>query len=183
MDDTGRLDDASVVQRLARIDELLERLEKAPGPTSRSAVETVRALTEVYGEALARVMDHADAPLADRMAGDELLGHLLVLHSIHPEPVERRVARAVERLKTDLRGRGAEIELAGIDAGVARVRLRTKGCGSSAAGVTEAVREALLAVAPELRSVEALPGSERQAAAFVPLDALTRRGTQPQATP
>src|SRR5215813_10555388 len=92
-----RLADPAVEARLARLDELLEGIEAAAGPTPRSAVEAVRVLTEVYGEALARVVDHADAALAERLADDELLSHLLVLHAIHPEPVERRAARAVER--------------------------------------------------------------------------------------
>src|SRR3954463_13290189 len=91
-----RLPDPAVEARLARLDEVLAGLESAPGPTVRSALEAVRLLTEVYGEALARVLDQADGQLAGRLADDELLAHLLVLHAIHPESVERRAARAVE---------------------------------------------------------------------------------------
>ncbi|MFS4097722.1 NifU family protein, partial [Streptomyces sp. AF1A] len=89
-----RLADRAVEARLARLDEVLAGLEPAPGP----AVEAVRLLTEVYGEALARVLDHADDRLRERLADDELLGHLMVLHDIHPESPERRAARAVEKL-------------------------------------------------------------------------------------
>jgi Fe-S cluster biogenesis protein NfuA len=180
-----RLADPAVEARLARLDTLLAELETAPGPTARSATEAVGLLTEVYGEALARVLDRADGRLGELLAADELLGHLMVLHDVHPEPVERRAARAVERLRPAVRERGGDIEWAGVEGRVGRVRLTTGGgCGSGCGGgggtaeLTDAVREAVLAVAPELTAVEPLPDSpgERSAPAFVPLATLTHRG-------
>lgn len=182
MADPSRLDDALVAGRLARIDELLERLESTPGRTARDALQAARALTEVYGEALARALDRADAAAVVAMADDELLGHLMVLHGVHPEPVLSRLSRAVERLRRELRGRGGDLELVGVDGGVARVRVQAKGCGSSTAKVMDAVRESLLAVAPELDGVEQEPDTGRRAAAFVPLGTVTRRRAQPRGT-
>ncbi|MGW2233999.1 NifU family protein [Streptomyces sp. NPDC001759] len=174
-----RLADPAVESRLARLDQLLEGIESAPGPTTRSAIEAVGLLTEVYGEALARVMDQADAQLSERLADDELLGHLLVLHGVHPEPVERRAARAVERLRPAVRERGGDVEWAGVDGEVGCVRLTAGGCGSGCGGgtsdVTAAVQEAVLAVAPELTAVEPVPTTAPPA--FVPLTTLTHRGT------
>ena len=72
-----RLLDPEVEARLARLDALLDGLDATPGPATRSAVEAVALLTEVYGEALARVLDLSDGTLAARLADDELLGHLL----------------------------------------------------------------------------------------------------------
>ncbi|MFJ8467234.1 NifU family protein [Streptomyces swartbergensis] len=172
-----RLADPDVEARLARLDEVLEGLEPLPG----AATEAVRLLTEVYGEALARVLDEADQQLAERLADDELLGHLLVLHDIHPEPPERRAARAVERLRPAVRERGGDVEWAGVEGQVGRVRLKTgggcgSGCGGGGSDVTDAVREAVLAVAPELTAVEPLPSAP--APAFVPLTTLTHRGAR-----
>jgi Fe-S cluster biogenesis protein NfuA len=175
MPETARLDEAAVAQRLARLDGLLEQLEGAPGPMTGAAVEAVRTLTEVYGEALARVLDVADCELAERMCGDDLIGHLMVLHDIHPEPPERRAARAVDALRPAVRERGGDVELAGVAEGVARVRLAAKGCGSSSAGLEDAVREAVLTMAPELSGVEREPGDDARRTAFVPVDALTVR--------
>ncbi|GAA2254839.1 NifU family protein [Streptomyces indiaensis] len=175
----ARLADPDVEARLGRLDELLEGLETAPGPSTRSATEAVALLTEVYGEALARVLDLADGPLAERLAEDELLGHLMVLHDIHPETAERRAARAVERLRPAVRERGGDVEWAGVEGQVARVRLTTggggcgSGCGSNGSDVTDAVRAAVLAAAPELTAVEPLTET---APAFVPLTTLTHRG-------
>lgn len=169
---SDRLDDAAVRQRLARLDELLERVEQVPGPTSEAAIEAVQTLAEVYGEALARVLGLAETPLVEALVDDELLGHLLVLHDIHPDPVDRRVARAVDDLRSAVQERGGDVELAGIEDGVANVRLSIKGCSSS--GVEDAVRETVLAVAPELSDVIRVPEDGRDGA-FIPVDALLQR--------
>ncbi|MFB6846976.1 NifU family protein [Streptomyces sp. NPDC056373] len=174
----ARLADPDVEARLARLDQALETLESAPGPTTRSATEAVALLTEVYGEALARVLDAADGQLAERLAEDELLGHLMVLHDIHPEPAERRAARAVERLRPAVQERGGDVEWAGVEGQVARVRLTTggggcgSGCGGGGSEVTDAVSAAVLAAAPELTSVESLT---EKPPAFVPLTTLRHR--------
>ncbi|KUN01191.1 hypothetical protein AQI95_32480 [Streptomyces yokosukanensis] len=186
MADAVRLSDPAVEARLARLDQVLAELESAPGP----ALEAVSLLTEVYGEALARILDGADSPLRERLAGDELLAHLLVLHAIHPEPPERRAARAVERLRPAVRERGGDLEWAGVEGRVARVRLSTgggcgAGCGGGSADTMTAVRAAVLAVAPELTAVEQVAqAAERRAApAFVPLTTLTHRAAaQPRGT-
>ncbi|MER5992471.1 NifU family protein [Streptomyces viridosporus] len=182
-----RLGDDDVTARLSRIDELLEQVQTAPGPTARAAVDAVRALTEVYGEALARCLDRVDGTVTGRLVEDDLLDHLLVLHDLHPEPPARRAARAVERLRPALRERGGDAELTGVEGRVARVRLRTpgcgSGCGSASTGIEEAVREAVLAVAPELTAVEPVPETASREAAFVPLDALSRRPAPPLGRP
>lgn len=175
----SRLDDTAVGERLRRVDELLERVENVPGPTSEAAMGAVQALTELYGEALARVTDLATPELRERLARDELLGHLLVLHDVHPEPVGRRLENALDRLRPALRERGAEVELVALADGTATVRLTSKGCGSSAGALEEAVREALLSVAPELTEVRLETGRRADGGAvdtaFVPLTSLTLR--------
>ncbi|MGV4981220.1 NifU family protein [Streptomyces sp. NRAIS4] len=177
-----RLADPAVEARLTRLDEVLAGLESAPGP----ALEAVRLLTEVYGEALARVLDHADERLRERLADDELLGHLLVLHEIHPEPPERRAARAVDKLRPAVRERGGDLEWAGVEGRVARVRLTSgggcgSGCGGGSSDVTEVVEAAVLAVAPELTSVETVRSERRPAPAFVPLTTIRRRAVPEEA--
>jgi Fe-S cluster biogenesis protein NfuA len=169
-----RLDNAAVHERLTRLDELLAQVEATPGPAGELALDAVSALAEVYGEALARATAYASETPAVLAAitGDELLSHLLVLHGIHPDPVDRRVARVLDDLRPAVQEHGGDVELAGIDQGVATVRLSIKGCSST--GVEDAVREAVLAVAPELSDVARAPAATRDAA-FVPLDALMPR--------
>ncbi len=171
------LGDEAVQDRIGRLNELLERLEQVPGVTGEMALEAVETLTEVYGCALARVMARAarDSALVAALVEDELLNHLLVLHGIHPDPVEQRVARAVAEVRPAVQERGGDVELAGVDDGLASVRLSIKGCASSSAGVEDAVRDAVLAVAPELSGVRRVPAETGRAETLIPVDALLRR--------
>ncbi|GIH23246.1 hypothetical protein Aph01nite_15560 [Acrocarpospora phusangensis] len=77
-----RLDDRTVSVRLEVLEELLAELEAASAET---ALDAVALLAEVYGEALARVMDRADPELRTGLTRDVLLAHLLALHDIQPE--------------------------------------------------------------------------------------------------
>ena len=182
-DGLDRLDDKAVAQRLARIDDLLERVEGAPGPRREAALDAVRALTEIYGEALARVLDRAAPPLAEAMAADELLGHLMVLHEIHPEPSgEAGRPRRGGPAARGARQLAGDVELVGIEGTVARVRLTSSGCGSGAAPPRPAwpkrSGKPSSPAAPELSEVEWMPDPVKPAA-FVPLAALTHRPAPP----
>ncbi|MFC4056115.1 NifU family protein [Actinomadura syzygii] len=179
-----RLDGDAVAGRLGRLDEALGTLERTPGATAETALDAVTLLTEVYGEALARVMDGAsgDARLVEALLGDELVGHLLVLHGVHPEPVEGRVARALDALRPGLRRNGADAELVEVRERTAEVRVTAGGCGCGGGEpVEDVVREAVLAAAPELTGVVlAAPAAP---AAFVPVEALLRTRTTVDGAP
>jgi len=173
-----RLDDAAVEQRLERLDELLDRVEQVPGPTASAALDAVRLLTEVYGEGLARVLEVADDRVLERLRADTLLRHLLVLHDLDPDPVERRVQRAVEALRPELDSQGARLELVAVEDGVARIRLSGGGCHSCSSDsvvLEDAVRGAILALAPELAAVESLPSESGGGQPLIPVEALLRR--------
>jgi Fe-S cluster biogenesis protein NfuA len=175
----ARLDDRAVRQRLGVLDEQLAKLEATPGPVGELALAAVSGLAEIYGQALARALDLVDPTLVERMLGDELIGHLLVLHGIHPSPIEYRTSRVIEGMRARLVARGAEIELTRIEHGVAILRLSAKGCGSGAAGIEHSVREAVLAAVPELSAVSFESAQRKNQATFVPLDSLMRPGGIP----
>jgi hypothetical protein len=171
--DIRRLDDPAIEPRLTRLDALLGQLEQTPGRTAVLALEAVEILTEVYGEALARVTDLAgDTPHAlDPLAGDELLRHLLLLHRIHPDPLERRVARAVDDLRPQMRAQGADIALVGVEDEVARISLSASSCGGAA--LRHLVREQVLTFAPELSAVDVVAPTPTPA--LIPVAALWQR--------
>jgi len=164
-----RLDDPTVGGRLARLEAVLGELEAIPGATAAKALDAVTLLTELYGEALGRVMDLA-AGAAGPLADDELVGHLLVLHELHPEPPERRIERALDRVRPLLRSGDARFD--GVEGTVARVLLSGGGCGGAGQAV-EAVREAVLGAVPELTEVDVRQPKGK--AAFVPVESLSRR--------
>jgi Fe-S cluster biogenesis protein NfuA len=173
----ARLDNGAVHERLAVLDGQLAQLEVTPGPVGELALVAVAGLAEIYSQALARALDMADPALVERMLRDELIGHLLALHGLHPEPVEARVVRVIEGLKGVLSARGAEVELAGIDDAVATLRVSVSGCGSGSAAIDPVVRDAVLAAVPELTDVTTVPAQRSSSPTFVPLDSLMRPAT------
>jgi len=155
-------DDVEVRERVARLETLLGELEAVDDDRGRSvAMETVQALLDLYGEALARTLEHAgrggDEGLVRALAGDELVSHLLLLHGLHPEAPEARVERALERVRPSLRSHGGEVELLRVEEGVAYLRLRgsCSGCPSSTATLRTTIEEAVRGAAPELERIEA----------------------------
>jgi hypothetical protein len=144
--------------RARRVEALVERLEACPDPAAREAArELVRALLELHAAGLARVLELTAAAgepgraLGERFARDGVIGTLLLLHDLHPEAVEGRVAGALDRLRPRLRAQRGDAELLGATGEQVRVRLR--GDASAAAGLRSLVEEALLAAAPDVLTV------------------------------
>src|SRR3954447_9715293 len=102
-------DEVEVERRLTELDELLGRVEQIPGPTGALALEAVAAVVEIYGAALSRALLLARSPEA--FTRDPLLGHLLLVHGLHPDPVDVRVRRALEEIRSRLGSHGAALEL------------------------------------------------------------------------
>jgi Fe-S cluster biogenesis protein NfuA len=142
--------DVEARERVARLDGLLGALD--PGAT-----DAVAALVEVYGEALGRVVAALPAERVRTLAGDELVGHLLLLHDLGPEPVEERVAAALDEVRPYLASHGGGVELVGVEGATVRLCLEghCNGCPSSTATLRSAVEDAIRAAAPEIEHVEA----------------------------
>jgi Fe-S cluster biogenesis protein NfuA len=141
--------------REARI--LVGRAESLVGGLDGPALEAVQALVALYGEGLARIVSRLDAPLVDELAGDELVGHLMLLHDLHPVGIEQRVREALDGVAPYLAAHGGGVDLLGIEHGVVRLALRghCEGCPSSAATLKLAVENAIRMAAPELEGIEA----------------------------
>jgi Fe-S cluster biogenesis protein NfuA/nitrite reductase/ring-hydroxylating ferredoxin subunit len=157
------LDDQGLQERVARIETLLEEIESLEDQNARSkAAEVVGVLLELYGEGLARVMEvvsqvEESERTFEALAEDELVSHLLLLHGLHPLDVQTRVVRALEEVRPYLRSHGGNVELLGVEGGVARLRLQGScdGCPSSAMTLKLAIEEAVLKAAPDLERIEA----------------------------
>jgi Fe-S cluster biogenesis protein NfuA len=139
-----------------RVEKLLGELREAGDPAATErAEELVRLLMELYGAGLERLMElvaEKDGTLVDRIVEDQLLASLLVLHGLHPVPVERRVNEALEKV----RKYAGPVNLIGFDdQRVAHLELEhsPQGCPSTAITVKNAVEKAVLDAAPELGGV------------------------------
>ena len=58
---TGRWDEDRIRAKLTGLDAVLAELMERADAESSTAFEAVRALVDVYGEALARILDRADS--------------------------------------------------------------------------------------------------------------------------
>lgn len=117
-------------EHAARIEQLLGDVRASLGPVQWQRVdELVSRLTALYGAALGRTLYHVeqagrlDEELRARLCDDELVGALLALHGMHPDPPLARARAAVERVRA-LVGEGAgTIEVTLDGAGVLAVTL------------------------------------------------------------
>jgi Fe-S cluster biogenesis protein NfuA/nitrite reductase/ring-hydroxylating ferredoxin subunit len=157
------LDDQGLQERVARMETLLAEIETLADPNARAkAAEVVQVLLELYGEGLARMMevvaqgDEGETTF-EAFAEDELVSSLLLLHGLHPQDVETRVVRALEEVRPYLQSHGGNVELLGVEGGVARLRLQgsCSGCPSSTMTLKLAIEEAVQKAAPDLEGIEA----------------------------
>jgi Fe-S cluster biogenesis protein NfuA/nitrite reductase/ring-hydroxylating ferredoxin subunit len=146
-----------------RIDGLLQEFGAVADPRIRAkAEELVRLLMELYGGALARILEIADEAvqtgesLVDRFAADDLVASLLILHGLHPLDVETRIVRALDRVRPYLGSHGGDVKLLGVTDGVVHLRLEGSchGCPSSTVTMKLAVEKAIEEAAPEVARIE-----------------------------
>jgi Fe-S cluster biogenesis protein NfuA/nitrite reductase/ring-hydroxylating ferredoxin subunit len=156
-----------------RIEGLLQELGTVADPRIRpKAEELVRLLMELYGSALARILEIVDATgstneIFDRLAADDLVASLLVLHGLHPLNVETRIARALDRVRPYLGSHGGDVKLLGVKEGVVYLRLEGSchGCPSSTVTMKLAIEKAIEEAAPEVARIEVEGASLSESAA------------------
>ncbi|MCU1347307.1 MAG: hypothetical protein JWO56_337 [Acidobacteria bacterium] len=171
--------DPTLQKQTHEIESLLANLETIGDDEARAtSLALVRALTELYGNGIERMLE-LTAELTgvgtiERIAEDPLVGSLLLLHGLHPDDTETRVIKALERVRPYLGSHGGDVELAGIDGGVVRLRMKgtCQGCPSSTRTMKLAIEDAVFDAAPEVTAIvaegEAAEGTDVQAARAEP---------------
>ncbi|WP_407687431.1 NifU family protein [Mycobacterium sp. HUMS_1102779] len=140
-----------------RIQTLLDSCAAGGAAAGDRARQLVREVVGLYGAGLERILGLADDPgLAERLATDDLVASLLLVHGLHPHDVRRRVSDALERVRPYLGSHGGDVELIGIDGDTVRLAFTgsCKSCPSSAVTLELAVEDAIRAAAPEVGAIE-----------------------------
>jgi Fe-S cluster biogenesis protein NfuA len=174
-------DENGFQQRVRRIGALVEEVEGIADPAVRTSTrQLVQLIMEFHGAALDRALEtlanggEAGMGFIDQLGRDPMVGSLLVLYGLHPESLEARVAKAVERVEPSLRRDGAAIELLAIEDGAVRIRVTpgTHTCGSTTKALKSTVENAVYEAAPDIASlsIEGLDG--QPATGFVALEKL-----------
>ncbi len=156
-----------------RVQELLGSLDEIADPVAQMRVqELVGTVLELYGAGLERILGvledagESALPIRDALLDDGIVASLLLIHGLYPISLEERVAQALDSMRPFLASHGGNVELVGIEEGVARLRLQgsCNGCPSSAATLENALKEAIDEAAPDLLGleVEGVVGLEEQ---------------------
>jgi Fe-S cluster biogenesis protein NfuA len=150
-------------KRIERVDSLIRDVERSADPEARARTqELLQTVIELHGAAVERILDklaESGAPglaVIDALAGDDLVGGILVLHGLHPLDLETRVRQALDKVRPLLRSHGGNVELLDLADGVARLRMlgSCEGCPSSAMTLKTAIEEAIYETAPDVTSIE-----------------------------
>jgi Fe-S cluster biogenesis protein NfuA/nitrite reductase/ring-hydroxylating ferredoxin subunit len=159
-----------------RIEELLAQLEAALEDRAWEQVQDVVSLvTELYGGGLARILELVgeDDGLRARLAEDDLVASLLILHDLHPLGLEDRVRRALDSVRPYLASHGGDVEVLAIDGDEGVVALRMlgscDGCASSSVTLELAVQAAIEEAAPEIARIDVDAGTEAPESVATPV--------------
>jgi Fe-S cluster biogenesis protein NfuA/nitrite reductase/ring-hydroxylating ferredoxin subunit len=167
-----------------RIEVLLEASSTGGAVQRRRAEELVGLVTDLYGNGLERVlqildgMGRLDDDAVAALAGDDLVAGLLLVHGLHPYPVEQRIEAALTRVRPYLGSHGGNVELVGVDdMGVVRLRLlgSCDGCPSSAVTLQLAVEGAVEDAAPEITGIEVETPNTEKTPGLISIDSLRSR--------
>ena len=169
--------------KIQRIGTIVEQLESASDPGSRAlAKELLESLMALHGAGLERMLElagdtgQAGQAFLQKCGQDELVSSLLLLYSLHPDSIETRVTRALEKSRTLLESHAARAELKSIALdGTVLVSLHLKanggGCGSTAGAVRAALEANIQNAAPDAPAI-LIEETGAGATGFVPLTQL-----------
>lgn len=147
--------------RTEHIEKLIAGIQRADDPELRAtALELLQCVIELHGAALDRLL----AALRKTEAGeqalalaveDDLVSSVLLLHELHPDDLETRVLRALEKVRPQLDAHGANAELLSAEGGNVRVRLYANGGGCHSPGATlkSIIEETVVDCAPDIKEL------------------------------
>jgi hypothetical protein len=143
-----------------RLDHLLRQLDAHVDPAVREAIhEAVALLMAMHRDGLERALALAGdetlggPALLARFADDPHVAPLLLVHDLHPYPVDVRLRRALDRLRPQIAGRGCRAAMNAIDGATARVRIEGHLAGARAQELRQLVETAIFEAAPEITKV------------------------------
>src|ERR1700741_46260 len=122
-----------------RIQTLLDSCAASGATAYERAQQLVREVVGLYGAGLERIIQLAQASdqspsLAERLATDDLVASLLLVHGLHPHDVHRRVSDALDRVRPYLGSHGGDVHLLDIVGDTVQLQFAgsCKSCPSSA---------------------------------------------------
>jgi hypothetical protein len=109
--------------------------------------------------------------MAGAMAADDAVSRVLLLHGLHPDDFDTRLARAIDHLQRFFDSRGAGLEVLDARPELVQVRFTGKRPGAGAAA-RRTIEDVIYEMAPEIGEVIVEITGEEHEAGFVPLASL-----------
>ena len=175
-------DAADPRERLRAIESAIDDLSRVADARSLAGARAlVAAVLSLHADGIGRIVEMArtGAPLApgssllDAMAADDLVASLLLLHGLHPVPLDARVRATLAKVAPV----GWALELAGVGGdGVVRIHATRTGEGSRAARAEQIrplVEQADEEAAADAEGIELTVEGEGVSGGFVPIERLT----------
>lgn len=154
--------DDGEVHPFEQLNALIEAVERHPDENFREQVMALaQSLLALHHSAFHRIVDI----LAARPDGEEIIAEItadehvqavLMIQGLMVADLETRVSEALDRVRPELRERGADVELISLEGGVARLRIAgsARSANVSTAAFRFAIEGALAESAPDLVRVE-----------------------------
>lgn len=175
------IEEKLVHKQAQEIERLIHEVEAITEPDLREKIVTlVQSLLGFHAAGIERLMQiitaegESSGALLDKLAGDRLVGSLLLLYGVHPLSLESRVEQAIARLRSNPTLNAGAVELVGISDQVVRLRLAQdqQRCHSSKQMLRTAIEDALYEAAPDLDEIQFIDDVQQASVNFVPLVSL-----------
>jgi hypothetical protein len=172
-----------------RIEALIAQLEPLQDTRLAPAKELVGIVLELHARGLTALMrivamqGDVGQKIQHACIADRDVNSLLILHGMHPEPLESRIRRGLAVVTRDWGSRGLAVHLVSVDA-QQRVRVRLEihaSHGFSVPRLRQDVESAVLRLAPEVSAFEFDGVPATGEVAFVPVEILKPRGCAKEA--
>ncbi len=166
-------------QLVDRVQELQAELDVSGESVPRALTEElVTAIVQMYGAGLERIVEtlqdsgEAGERITASLADDALVSTLLLIHDLHPVPLELRVQAALDSVRPYMESHGGNVELLSLEHGIARIHLRgsCSDCSASSVTLELAIKQALEDAAPDLEGLEVEGVAPQTAGATRPAD-------------
>ena len=170
-------------EQVRQLGQLITQFDQMPeNPQKTACKHLVQSLMDVHGAGLDRMMEivfeneAAGPAIIDKLGQDSITSSLLLLYSLHPDDLETRINKAVERMRPRLRKVSYSVDLIRVDEGSVEVRVASTSsghsCGSTAKDVRAIVEEGVYELAPDVTSLEICGLEEPANSGFVALESL-----------
>ena len=152
-----------VNQQKEHIEELVEQIQQFPNPNMQALLaECMEAVLTLHSSGLERIFELIETTeggiddLKLNLLEDDFIKGLLIIHGLHPQDLETRLYRALDKVKPYMDSHGGSVKVLSLENGVAKLKLEGScdGCPSSVSTLELGIKEAIEEECPDLMGLE-----------------------------